>query len=1000
MKRSPFLLSFMILLSFSSFSQNIFADWAIGLGSSGEDEAVASAIDNAGNIYVVGNYSGTVDFDPSTGTSNLTSNGGTDIFILKLNSSGSFIWAKSVGGTSYDRATGIKYDSFTSKLFVLGNFQGSNVDFDPGTGSSLKSSAGSTDAFILSLTNAGVFSWVQTFGGSSTDEALDFSITSGSIFIAGQFSGTCDFDPSTSTVNKTSNGYSDIFLLRLTSSGSYSWVNTIGGSDDDMATDIGVYQDNVYIAGTFKGGPIDFDPSTGTHNVTGNGYMEDVFVEKFDGNSGNFIWVKSFGGFDGERLQGMTVDNKGNVYSTGDFYMQVDFDPGVGVYNLSSHSNGNDIYIQKLDANGNFKWACSFGGDHPDLSQDIISDNDGNIYTYGDFSSQKIDLNPNADSVFFHNSFFQGNDAFIQKLDSLGNFIYAKTFGGTWFESTSSISIDDSSNIIVLGDYESDTLKLNTPGVINPVNQGYVDAFIVKYKESLPEINPSQSIFAAPPFAVTFQNNTGDSTNIRWFWDFGDGSFSNLMNPAHTYGYNGSYHVVLLAVDTISGNTDTTSVEIECNGGPTNSCNFSATLNQTGAAIICPNDSFKFSVVPSSGLSYSWFYNGITIIGANDSVFWGQPQGFYMAVVSNGSCSQTTDYFALANYPATVPNIQAYGNLMPCVNDSIELSTSNYSSYLWNTGAITQNIYVKNSGRYVVKGIDNNGCENTSLEKIINGSAADIPQICIVGFDSVNNHNVVVWEAPITNKIDSFIVYRETNITNVYSRIGAEPYSGNKYFIDMTSNPSVKQYRYSITSVDTCGTETPISISHATIHLMVNAAMGGHWNLIWRPYEGLSVSTYKIYRGSDSLNLQLIAQVSGSSFSYTDLNNPSGNIYYQIEAVTNSNCAVYNKIKSNSFNTFNASGVGFQSLANELTGISVYPNPTHGKFKIENTTNELNEVNLQIFNLLGKVIINESISFYNGTIKTIDLSNQPKGVYLVLIQSKDHMAYRGKIVIQ
>ena len=157
---------------------------------------------------------------------------------------------------------------------------------------------------------------------------------------------------------------------------------------------------DVYIAGTFSGGPVDFDPGTGVHNASSQGFMTDVFVEKFS-SLGSFLWVKTFGGFDGERLQGMAVDASGNVYSTGDFFMQVDFDPGTGVYNLSSH-NGNDIFIQKLDANGSFVWAKSFGGNSPDLSYDIQVGSDGGIYTYGTFSSMIIDLNPNADSLFFN----------------------------------------------------------------------------------------------------------------------------------------------------------------------------------------------------------------------------------------------------------------------------------------------------------------------------------------------------------------------------------------------------------------------------------------------------------------------------------------------------------------------------------------------------------------------------------------------------------------------
>lgn len=423
------------------------------------------------------------------------------------------------------------------------------------------------------------------------------------------------------------------------------------------------------------------------------------------------------------------------------------------------------------------------------------------------------------------------------------------------------------------------------------------------------------------------------------------------MNPTHTYAYNGNYYVTLLAIDTIMQIADTASANIICSGGPVNNCNFTAELIQKGAAIICPTDSFKLSVGPGTNLSYSWFFNGITITGAHDSIYYGQSQGFYMAVISNSTCSKSTNYYALANYPTYIPVIISYGVLTPCSNDSVKLSTGpNYNSYLWNNGATTNEIYVNNSGRYVVQGVDGNGCINTSAERVINGSLADIPEICIVGTDNSDGKNVIVWNAPVSYKIDSFIVYRESAVTNVYDKIGAVAYSGNHYFKDMNSNNAVKQYKYRITSLDSCGTETPMSISHSTMHLMVNAALNDHWNLIWRPYQGVEVLTYKIYRGADSLNMQQIAQIPGNSYSYTDLNNPSGNIFYQIEAVTNASCANYNTIKSNAFNTYYASGVGIELSVSSLSNVKIYPNLTDGILNCEIISNSTVNLSIDIYN--------------------------------------------------
>src|SRR5690606_28763621 len=100
---------------------------------------------------------------------------------------------------------------------------------------------------------------------------------------------------------------------------------------------------------------VDFDPGIGVFNLTSNG-SSDVFIQKLD-VSGNFLWAKSFGGGPSSSAAAfsITIDNNGNIYTTGRFWATVDFDPGVGVYNLTSNGR-HDIFIQKLDVNGDFLW--------------------------------------------------------------------------------------------------------------------------------------------------------------------------------------------------------------------------------------------------------------------------------------------------------------------------------------------------------------------------------------------------------------------------------------------------------------------------------------------------------------------------------------------------------------------------------------------------------------------------------------------------------------------
>src|SRR5690606_1414173 len=114
---------------------------------------------------------------------------------------------------------------------------------------------------------------------------------------------------------------------------------------------------NVYTAGTFIG-TADFDPGAGVYYLSSEGDM-DIFIQKLDTN-GNFVWAKSMGGINWDYGYSVAVDVSGNVYTTGSFRETVDFDPGAGIYNLTSQG-GTDIFIQKLDADGNFVWANRMG---------------------------------------------------------------------------------------------------------------------------------------------------------------------------------------------------------------------------------------------------------------------------------------------------------------------------------------------------------------------------------------------------------------------------------------------------------------------------------------------------------------------------------------------------------------------------------------------------------------------------------------------------------------
>ncbi|HEY9082330.1 MAG TPA: SBBP repeat-containing protein [Vicingaceae bacterium] len=465
------LITVLTLFSLLSNAQN-FA-WAKRIGGTGSDYGYSITTDATGNVYTTGYFYDTVDFDPGVGVFNLSSVGNFDIFVSKLDVSGNFVWAKSIGGTGYDYGMSITTDA-SGNVYISGIFEGI-VDFDPGAGVFNLSSTGSQDIFISKLDASGNFVWAKNIGGTGTDQS--YSITtdaSGNVYTTGVFTGTVDFNPDTGVFNLSSAGGDDIFISKLDVSGNFVWAKSMGGTNEDrgysITTDV---SGNVYSTGYFYD-TADFDPGVGVFNLSSIG-DRDIFISKLDA-SGNFVWAKSIGGTNLDRGNSITTDTSGNVYATGYFQSTADFDPGVGMFNLSS-AGGQDIFISKLDASGNFVWAKSMGGTNVDYGNSITTDASGNIYTTGTFWGT-ADFDPNVG--IFNLSSAGGQDIFISKLDASGNFVWAKKIGSASSDIGQSITIDTSENIYTTGRFANIADFDPGAGVFNLSSAGGNDIFILK----------------------------------------------------------------------------------------------------------------------------------------------------------------------------------------------------------------------------------------------------------------------------------------------------------------------------------------------------------------------------------------------------------------------------------------------------------------------------------------------------------------------------------------
>jgi PKD repeat protein len=512
--------------------------------------------------------------------------------------------------------------------------------------------------------------------------------------------------------------------------------------------------------------------------------------------------------------------------------------------------------------------------------------------------------------------------------------------------------------------------------------------------------------FNIPPFNTTFTNNTQDANDYYWNWSFGDGNTSTFVNPAHEYLYDGTYSVGLVAQNIATGCFDTLTKTdyITCTGGSANPCTLDATIASNGIHQICPTDSVKlWSIDHTAGVSYQWLRDGVLLAGANDSIYYASTSGLYQLMLSDASCTNFSNPYSLTQYSTVVPSVLANGAIQPCTNDSMELYVStSYNSYQWSNGENMPSIYVKTSGSYIVTVTDNNGCLAASDPFVVNASLLQVPDICIVGIDELTNHNRVVWERQNSAMIDSFKIYRESTVAGVYDLIGSQPFSTLSVFEDINSNPAQQAYRYRITAVDTCGMETAPSPIHKTLHLTINAGLGGVWNLIWTNYEGFNFGSYRIYRSIDSTNMQLLTQIQSTMTSYTDLNPPAGDVFYQIEIVSPHPCypdsiytkanTNYNTSRSNTANSGMAINNGFVHTVNNDLNMMVYPNPNKGDFVLEvnSTKVKTNQTyTIEVYSAMGKMVYHEKVDAAINLRKAMHFETMSKGIYFIRLQTDD-----------
>jgi hypothetical protein len=394
--------------------------WARSFGTTPADEGgTGIAVDASGNVYVTGTFNGTVDFDPGPGTYTLTASASSDAFVLKLDNSGNFVWARKLGGASGVNAYALAIDA-SANVYTTGYFVGT-ADLDPGAATYTVASAGSTDVYVSKLDASGNFVWGKAMGGPDIDVA--YAITadaSGNVYSTGNFQTTCDFDPGAATYTVAAGGGADIFISKLDANGNFVWAKTMLSATGNNSGGRSIKADasnNIYTGGFFSG-TVDFNPAAATYTLSTPGL--NAFVSKLDAG-GNFVWAKQLKSNGSSIVYALTLDASANVYNTGSYNGTADFDPGAAT-NTVTATGGDDAYILKLDAAGNFIWVQDLGGPagYSNGANGIaLNTLSGTIYLTGQFDAT-VDFNFGAGTTNLSPAGTNSFDVFVEMIGQTG----------------------------------------------------------------------------------------------------------------------------------------------------------------------------------------------------------------------------------------------------------------------------------------------------------------------------------------------------------------------------------------------------------------------------------------------------------------------------------------------------------------------------------------------------------------------------------------------------
>jgi hypothetical protein len=491
--------------------------------------------DYQNNVYVSGNFDGTVIFDGVGGRDNLTSpNENSSSFLTKYNSNGVYAWTRINDSTNGNSSSNFITTDASGNIYSVGNFTGTVIFDYIGGNDTYTNNNGTNNPYITKYSSDGSYQWTNTIdvasnnNGSSGNNSDSIAIDSnGGVYIDGYFSGTATFDGAGEMHSVYALDHNS-FLTKYNADGSYAWTKTVDDTNG-TTTNGGVYgggvvidkSGNIYTTGYFYNTVI-FD-GVGGSDIRTSLNSDNSFLTKYDKN-GNYISTRTFDSQNGNaRVRNITIDKNDNIYLIGTFYNTIVFDGAGG--NDSKTSIGDSDFITKFNVGGSYGWTNvpdSSGGSA--YIYRVAIDNMGYVYTTGDFYGTVI-----FDGVGGSNSITGADindNSFITRFNASGNYSWTKTFDNSngWSYS-SSIAIDNNGNIYTVGFFNGTVIFDGVGGTDSITSRINGDSYLTSYRTKTliqPAAQPTQvntittpikiSNFTTTSYGIETNRNLDEST--------------------------------------------------------------------------------------------------------------------------------------------------------------------------------------------------------------------------------------------------------------------------------------------------------------------------------------------------------------------------------------------------------------------------------------------------------------------------------------------------------